>query len=38
MEEISKVMGLSTGAVKVRIHRARQKLRELLGDSYEVEE
>jgi len=38
MEEISKVMGLSTGAIKVRIHRARHKLRELLGDSYEVEE
>ncbi len=36
MEEVGAVMGLSTGTVKVRVHRARKKLAEMLGDSFEV--
>ena len=34
--EVASVMGLRAGAVKVRIHRARKRLTELLGDSFEV--
>jgi RNA polymerase sigma-70 factor (ECF subfamily) len=37
MEEIGSVMGLKPGAVKVRVHRARAKLAEMLGDGFEVE-
>jgi RNA polymerase sigma-70 factor, ECF subfamily len=36
MEEIAAVMGLNTGAVKVRVHRARKRLAEMLGDAFEV--
>jgi RNA polymerase sigma factor (sigma-70 family) len=38
MEEIGVVMGLKPGAVKVRVHRARKKLAEMLGHTYEVEQ
>jgi RNA polymerase sigma-70 factor (ECF subfamily) len=37
LAETAEVMGLSVSAVKVRIHRARKKLLELLGDNFEVE-
>lgn len=37
IEEVGAVMGLSAGAVKVRVHRARKKLAELLGSTFEVE-
>lgn len=37
LSEVAEVMGLSTSAVKVRIHRARKKLMELLGPDFEVE-
>jgi RNA polymerase sigma factor (sigma-70 family) len=37
MKEIADVMGLGLSAVKVRIHRARKKLLELLGSEYEVD-
>jgi RNA polymerase sigma-70 factor (ECF subfamily) len=36
MEEISQVLGLTVSAVKVRIHRARKKLAEMLGEAFEV--
>jgi RNA polymerase sigma-70 factor, ECF subfamily len=36
MEEVAAVMGLNPGAVKVRVHRARKKLAEMLGDAFEV--
>ncbi len=36
IEEISQIMGTRPGTVKVRIHRARKKLAELLGDNFEV--
>ena len=36
LAEIGAVMGLSPGTVKVRIHRARKKLMELLGPEFEV--
>jgi RNA polymerase sigma-70 factor (ECF subfamily) len=38
VKEIGEVMGLRCGAVKVRIHRARKKLMELLGDGFGVDE
>ena len=34
--EVGEVMGIRAGAVKVRVHRARKKLAELLGDDFEV--
>lgn len=34
LQEIGQIMGLTPGAVKVRIHRARKKLTELLGPDY----
>ena len=34
--EVGEVMGIKPGAVKVRIHRARKKLAEFLGDNFEV--
>jgi RNA polymerase sigma-70 factor (ECF subfamily) len=37
LSEVAEVMGLSIAAVKVRIHRARKKLLELLGPDFEVE-
>ncbi|MCB1187535.1 RNA polymerase sigma factor [bacterium] len=36
IREIGDVMGLGQSAVKVRIHRARKKLMELLGEDFEV--
>jgi RNA polymerase sigma-70 factor (ECF subfamily) len=36
IKEIAEVMGITQGTVKVRIHRARKKLAELLGDDFEV--
>jgi RNA polymerase sigma-70 factor (ECF subfamily) len=37
LQEIGQVMGVSPGAVKVRIHRARRKLIEFLGPDFEVD-
>ncbi len=37
IKEISDVMGIGVSAVKVRIHRARKKLMELLGEDFEVD-
>ncbi|MEZ5337309.1 MAG: RNA polymerase sigma factor [bacterium] len=37
IREIGDVMGLGQSAVKVRIHRARRKLMELLGEDFEVD-
>ncbi len=37
-EETARLLGLSTAAVKVRLHRARLALRSLLAARYEVEE
>jgi RNA polymerase sigma-70 factor (ECF subfamily) len=37
LEEAGQIMGLSSGAVKVRVHRARKKLMELLGPDFEVQ-
>lgn len=34
LSEIGSIMGLSAGTVKVRIHRARKKLAEFLGDDF----
>jgi RNA polymerase sigma-70 factor (ECF subfamily) len=36
LKEIAKIMGITTGTVKVRIHRGRKKLMEFLGDGYEL--
>jgi RNA polymerase sigma-70 factor (ECF subfamily) len=36
LKEIAEVMGIKPGAVKVRIHRARKRLAELLGEDFEV--
>jgi len=36
LKEVGEVMGISVGAVKVRIHRARKKLLEFLGDDFEM--
>jgi len=36
VKEISEIMGIGQGTVKVRIHRARKKLMEFLGDDFEV--
>jgi len=36
LKEVGEVMGISAGAVKVRIHRARKKLMEYLGDDFEM--
>jgi RNA polymerase sigma-70 factor, ECF subfamily len=36
--EIGEIMGMTSGAVKVRIHRARKKLIELLGPDFEVDQ
>lgn len=36
IEEISQIMGIAKGTVKVRIHRGRKRLKGLLGDSFEV--
>lgn len=33
-EETAKILGISTGAVKVRLHRARRRLRDELVDAY----
>jgi RNA polymerase sigma-70 factor (ECF subfamily) len=38
LQEIGEIMGLSAGAVKVRIHRARKKLIEMLGPEYGVDQ
>lgn len=35
--EVAQIMGLSPTAVKVRVHRARKKLMELLGPEFEVQ-
>src|SRR4030081_3612237 len=32
LEEVGNQLGISEGAAKVRLHRARQKLKEMLGD------
>lgn len=37
LAEVAELMGLTMSAVKVRIHRGRKKLMELLGDGFEVE-
>lgn len=37
LKEVGQIMGISAGAVKVRIHRARKKLQEFLGSDFEVE-
>ena len=34
LQEVGTIMGLSAGTVKVRIHRARKKLAEFLGDDF----
>ncbi len=34
--EISQIMGIAKGTVKVRIHRGRKKLQEFLGEGFEV--
>ena len=36
LQEIGEVMGLTAGAVKVRIHRGRKRLTELLGPDFGV--
>lgn len=36
IKEIAQIMGITAGTVKVRIHRARKKLSDLLGDDFEV--
>ena len=36
MAEIGQIMGIKPGAVKVRIHRARKKLNDFLGDDFEA--
>ncbi|MBI2568404.1 MAG: sigma-70 family RNA polymerase sigma factor [Candidatus Schekmanbacteria bacterium] len=37
LQEIADILGISVGAAKVRLHRARERLRELLGSSLETE-
>lgn len=37
LKEAGEIMGISAGAVKVRIHRARKKLQEFLGADFEVD-
>jgi RNA polymerase sigma-70 factor (ECF subfamily) len=37
LAEVAQVMGLTVSAVKVRIHRARKKLLELLGEDFVLE-
>jgi len=36
LKEVGQIMGISAGAVKVRIHRARKKLQDFLGEGFEV--
>ena len=36
IEEISQIMGIAKGTVKVRIHRGRKQLKSLLGEGFEV--
>ncbi len=38
LEEVAQIMGLTAGAVKVRVHRARKKLLEILGPDFEVQQ
>jgi len=37
LEEISRILGMETNAVKVRLHRARQRLKEKMETSFTEE-